>query len=119
MGGYIILLILQKVKIMDFVLPVIFSIITIVAIGVLAWRVQVFNTIFNDGLETPATVGNIFFFRDRGRVDYVYTYQGQKYISGNVIHKVKQTQALQIGEQVIVMVDRNHPNRAFIRDLYV
>lgn len=118
-GLYIVLIILQKVTLADFALPVIFSVITIVAIGVLVWRIQVFNTVFNDGLETPATVSNISFFRDRGRVDFVYTYQGQKYIGGNAILKVKQTQALQIGEQVIVIVDRNNPKRAFIRDLYI
>jgi hypothetical protein len=52
-------------------------------------------------------------------VEYVYTYQGQKYASGNAIHKVKQTQGLKIGEEVLVMIDRNNPKRAFIRDLYM
>jgi 20S proteasome alpha/beta subunit len=52
-------------------------------------------------------------------VDYVYSHQGQKYASGNAIHKVKQTLALKVGEQVVLIVDRNNPKRAFIRDLYM
>ncbi len=118
-GFYIVLTILQKVKIPEFVLPATFAAITVVAIGILVWRVQVVNAVFNDGSEIPATISNVFFFRDRGRVDYVYTYQGQKYISGNAVHKVKQTESLYIGQQVILMVDPNNPKRAFIRDLYI
>lgn len=118
-GMYVVLIVLGNVKINDLTLPVTFAVITVVALAILIWRIQVFNTIFSDGIETTATINNVSFFRDRGRVDYVYTYQGQKYVSGNAIHKVKQTLALKAGEQVVLMVDRNNPKRAFIRDLYV
>jgi hypothetical protein len=91
----------------------------VVAIVILAWRIRLFYSIFDGGIEAPATISNIMFFRDRGRVDYIYTIQGEKFSSGNAIHKVKQTRSLQVGEQVIVMVDRNNLKRAFIRDLYM
>ena len=118
-GIYVALIVLGNVKINDFTLPVIFAVISVVALAILIWRIQVFNTIFSDGIETTATINNVSFFRDRGRVDYVYTYQGQKYVSGNAIHKVKHTLALKVGGQVVLMVDRNNPKRAFIRDLYM
>lgn len=118
-GIYIALIVLGNIKANDFTLPIIFAVISVVALAILMWRIQVFNTVFSDGIETTATINNVSFFRDRGRVDYVYTYQGQKYVSGNAIHKVKQTLALKVGEQVVLMVDRNNPKRAFIRDLYV
>lgn len=118
-GIYIVLLILGNVKPNDFTLPIIYAVITIVALVVIIWRIQVFNTVFSDGIEATATINNVSFFRDRGRVDYLYIYQGQKYVSGNAIHKVKQTQSLKVGEQVIVMIHRNNPKRAFIRDLYM
>ena len=118
-GIYIALIVLGNIKANDFTLPIIFAVISVVALAILIWRIQVFNTIFSDGIETTATINNVSFFRDRGRVDYVYTYQGQKYVSGNAIHKVKQTLALKVGEQVVLMIDRNNPKRAFIRDLYM
>ena len=117
-GLYIVLVILEEVKLTDLVLPVTFALITVVSIGVIGWRVRTINTVFSDGMEATAAISNVSFFRDRGRVDYVYTYQGQKYVSGNAIHKVKQTLALRGGAQVVLMVDRNNPRRAFIRDLY-
>ena len=118
-GIYIALIVLGNIKANDFTLPIIFAVISVVALAILMWRIQVFNTVFSDGIETTATINNVSFFRDRGRVDYVHTYQGQKYVSGNAIHKVKQTLALKVGEQVVLMVDRNNPKRAFIRDLYM
>ncbi len=118
-GMYIVLIVLGNVKTNDFTLPIIFAVITVVALAVLIWRIQIFNSIFSDGIETTATINNVSFFRDRGRVEYVYTHQGQKYASGNAIHKVKQTLALKVGEQVVLVVDRNNPKRAFIRDLYM
>ncbi len=116
---YFALMLLKNTRTATIDLLIIFAALTVVAIGVLAWRIQLFNTIFNDGIETTATISNLFFYRDRGRVEYIYTFQGQKYASGNAVHKVRQTQGLQVGEQVILMVDRNNPKRAFIRELYV
>jgi len=118
-GFYLVLWILGNIDPSDLTLPIIFAFITLLSVMVLIWRVQTINNIFADGLEAVATINNISFFRDRGRVDYVYTFQGQKYVGGNAIHKVKKTQSLQIGEQVIVMVDRNNPKQAYIRDLYL
>jgi hypothetical protein len=118
-GLYLFLYLTQKLKPGEYVFPALIALITLAAVGVLVWRVRLFNTIYDDGIEIPAVISNIQFFRDRGRVEYVYTYQGQKYLSGNAIHKVRQTQALQIGAEVVLMVDRNNPKRAFISDLYI
>lgn len=103
----------------DLMLPAIFGAITVVALGVLFWRIRLFNTIFSDGVEVRATISNVFFFRDRGRVDYIYTHNGQKYTSGNAVMKTKRTKALQVGDEVIVMIDSSNPKRAYLRDLYL
>ncbi len=91
----------------------------IVSVGVLAWRVQTINGIFDDGQEANATISRVFFFRDRGRISYEYTYQGEKRASGNAVTRVKRTRGLQVGQEVVVLVDRNNPKRAFLRDLYL
>lgn len=118
--GFYIFILLTGEQIADnFTLAILFGVATVASLGVLFWRILLFNNIFNDGIEEPATICNILFFRDRGRVDYVYIHQGNRYVSSNAIHKVPQTRALRIGDQVVVMVDRNNPQRAFIRDLYM
>lgn len=116
---YAILLFLDKTQISDPVLPAIFGVISIVAAAALVWRIQSIRAVFADGQEAEATLSNVFFFRDRGRLNYVYISQGQKYLGGNAVLKNRHTSALQVGSRVTVVVDRNHPNRAYIRDLYI
>ncbi len=93
--------------------------ILLVALVVLAWRVQLFNAVFDDSIQAVATISRVSFYRDRGHIGYVYSYQGQKFNGGSVVMRMKRTRALQPGQQVVVMVDRNRPKRAFIRDLYL
>jgi len=118
-GIYIVIIALGIVKTNDPTLPILFATITFIALFILIWRIQIFKAVFNSGIETTAIINHISFFRDGGRVGYVYTYQGQEYTNSNAIQKDEQTLALKLGEQMILMVDRNNPKRAFIRDLYI
>ncbi len=103
----------------DLSLQVVIAALTIYAIAVLVLRIRLFYTIFSDDMRTTAIISKVSIHRNRTRIDYVYTFQGQEYSSGNDVNDVKRVQALRLGDQVIVMVDRNHPKRAFIRDLYL
>jgi hypothetical protein len=117
-GLYLLLLAMNKIRITDITYPVLAAGITFISILVVVWRIRQISMIFEDGLEVPATISNVFFFRDRGRVDYTFTYNGQKYITGNALHKVKQTSELRVGDTVTVLLDRNDPRRTCIRELY-
>jgi hypothetical protein len=116
---YALFVLFQRIDPADFYFPAFLATITIIAICVIGWRIRTINKISNNGYEIPATISNIIFFRDRYRVDYVYTLQGIKYISSNYVMKVRKTQKLQVGEQVIVIVDPEHPKYTFIRDIYI
>ncbi len=118
-GMYMLLVILKNIQPLDMTFLVINSVTTFVSLVVLIWRIRLYFALFSDGLEATATISNVSFFRDRGRVDYIFNYQGQKYASGNAVHKVKQTENLKVGDEVIVIIDRNNPKRACIRDLYM
>lgn len=118
-GLYIFMFIFQDIDVSLVPLPVLFVAISIIAVAIIGWRVHTFNTIFSDGIETTAVISNVSFFRDRGRIEYAFTYQGQKFASGNAVHKVRLTQMMRVGQQVIMVVDRNNPKRAYIRDLYM
>jgi len=118
-GMYLLLLALKRMQVTNPTYPAIASVITFISALVLIWRIRLFFRIFGDGFKASATISNVSFYRDRGRVDYVYTHQGQKYASGNLVHKVKQTKIFKVGDEVVVMADRNKPKRAYIRDLYM
>jgi len=74
--------------------------------------------VFMDGQSTQGEVSEVRFFRGRGIIRYVYTINGEKYLSGNRVQLTRETRNYRVGDPVTLMVDRNQPKRAFIRDLY-
>jgi len=92
---------------------------TLIVFGLLAWRVVLFRKVFREGKSVLGRVSSAYLIRDRGRVEYTYSYQGKFYKSGVSIHRNSRTKALKEGEGVILVVDRRNPGRAFIRSLYM
>jgi hypothetical protein len=92
--------------------------ITLLSVGVFMWRVMVFRKLFADNQVAQANITEVSFYRDRGLANFVFTYNGQKYITGSGLMKTKRTKALRVGEAVTVLVDRDNPKRAVIRKLY-
>ncbi len=91
----------------------------VVGIPVTIWRIRSIQQIFSKSVEVVGQVTNISFYKDRGRVEYSYTYLGQNYSGGNAIMKTGKTQQLHTGNQVVLLVNPDEPKRALIRDLYV
>jgi len=117
-GIYIVLLISKDIKLTDVVFPLIFAIFTIIAVGILVWRVRVINAVFSDGIEVMATIKDVVLSRGRGRINYRYAFQGRQYESGAYVIGVEEVRAVKPGSQMTVLVDCNNPKRAFICDLY-
>lgn len=85
---------------------------------VLLWRWRSIAAVFEEGMRVQGVILQVNFRRDRGRVTYAYTCQGEKYEHGNAIMKNKRTRLLQPGQQVTVVVSRDNPKRTFLQDLY-
>jgi hypothetical protein len=84
----------------------------------LAWRLRVLRTFFENGEEIPGELRKVYFFQDRGRIDYSYTCNGEKYTGSVPIHKTAITREFFVGQKVTLVVDKDHPDRAFLLDLY-
>lgn len=93
--------------------------VTVISIAVLVWRYVSILVFYGMGIEIKAIVNSVSFFRDRGKIAYIYTYQGQKYLSGNSVMKTKRTKMYKVGDKIDVLLDRNNPKRAVIKDLYL
>jgi len=93
--------------------------VTALGLALLGWRVWMIRQVFSQGDETAGQIISAGFFRGRGRVEYVYTYQSVKYQSGNAVQASAITRPLRAGQPVGVMVDRLRPKRAFVRELYL
>ena len=76
-------------------------------------------SLYNSGLEAKATISDIGFFRDRGYIKYIYTFENRKYASQMTVMKNRITTQYRIGNEIEVMVDRENPKKSIIRDLFV
>ena len=92
---------------------------TAVGLLVFAARLYAIFTVYWNGIEVPGRIENVWFYRDRGRVEYTYTYLGKIYKRGTAIHRIRRTRELEIDQAVTLLVDRGNPRRALIRDLYL
>jgi hypothetical protein len=84
----------------------------------LARRISRIKRILADGPRAEATVLDIDFEKDRGRVEFEYSHDGQKYKTATAIMKNKQTEELAAGDEIEVAVDPTNPRRALIVELY-
>lgn len=92
---------------------------TVLSIPTLMWRVTRIRGILACGEEAPGEVLSVSFYRDRGRIEYTYSYHGQEHRNWNAVHKTARTTALQQGQKITVAVDPQGPKRAVIKDLYI
>jgi len=86
---------------------------------VLIWRIQRIQSTFETGQIVQGHIYTLSFFRDRGRIEYIYTYQDKKHLSWNAIMKTKQATALNSGDAVTIAVNPTNPKIAFVRELYL
>lgn len=118
-GGILILIFTGDLAELSLDLVMVFGMIVFFSIALLAWRISVFSAVFHDGSETTAKITNILSYRGSGWIGFDYTYLGQTYKSGIPVLMTKRARRYRIEDQVVVLVDRSKPKRAFLRDLYI
>ncbi len=93
-------------------------IVTLLGVAILIWRIRSFQSVFTRGVSVPGRILRVSLARDRGRVEYQYSYQDQTYRAAHAVHKAGRARALRPNDAVTVVVDPENPRRAFIHDLY-
>ena len=96
-----------------------FIVALVLGIPSVIWRSKTIQNVFANGEEVTGRIELIHFRRDRGNVVYRYEYQGKPYAGANAIMKNARTQELQPGMEIILIVNKDDPGRALIRDLYI
>ena len=95
------------------------ALVTIIGVPILLQRYRTISSVFTNGTPTKGVITAIGFLRGRGRVEYSYTAQGERYTSSNAINRNGHTRKLRIGQNVNVVVDPDDPKRAFIQEIYL
>jgi hypothetical protein len=92
---------------------------SLVAGGLLAWRIVRIQRLFSRGQLLRAQITRLDVAMDRGRIELVYDFGGHRVSSWTQVHKNKQVEALAVNQEVEVLVDAANPLNAIVRDLYV
>jgi len=90
-----------------------------IGIGVAVYRCWTIISIFERGEEVDAVLSGTWFRKERGWVEFDYTFQGEVYHSGCSIMKTEQSIRLEKGQTVTLVFDPRKPQRVFVRDLFV
>jgi len=93
--------------------------ITVVGVVVIVWRYFYIRSLFEDGIEVIGIITSINIMGDRGRLDYLYAYQGHRYTGWVPIYFGKYYSELRPGSELKIIVDRNYPKRSFVRDFFL
>lgn len=85
----------------------------------LIWRYSSILSFYNHGLEVKATIIGVAFFRDRGYIKYVYTFENNRFAGRNRVMKNRFTTRYRSGDEIAVLIDREKPQRSLIKDLFL
>lgn len=81
-------------------------------------RMRIINNLINHCTEVEAIVTNKWYSRDRGRIEYSYSFQGETITSGWAIMKNKVNLQLQKGMEVTVLINPNKPKQSIILSVF-
>jgi hypothetical protein len=82
-------------------------------------RYHVLKLYFNDGVDIKGVIVKIWFYKDRGRVNYTYQIEDKAYIKGLAIMKTKETSVLSEGMSINLLVKKDNHKKAIIKDLFI
>lgn len=86
----------------------------------LTWfQLRKLRAAFESGIEVPGELARVYLHQDRGRLDFTFTLNDQKYSGSAAIHKNNLTRDFTVGQPVTVIVDLEKPERALLADLYI
>lgn len=89
-------------------------------IFVILWviRLRYIASYFKNSFECTGVIADIMFYKDRGRVTYVYQIEDTVFKKGMAIMKTKQTKTFHKGQEVSLLIKKDTHKKAIIKSLY-
>jgi len=81
-------------------------------------RISVIKSYFVNGIEVKGVITDLMYWRDRGRIMFNYTIEGQEHRGKLAIHTTKATANLGKGYEIKVLVKPENHSKAIIMDVF-
>ena len=99
-------------------LILIFGLLAVVFAVLFFVRIKYIKSFLNDADTIQGVIISVGFFKDRGRIDYVYEINNNRYVHGQAVMKSKYTKKLQKGQTINLLIKKSAEKKAMILDLY-
>ena len=103
-----------RVEMLTIALPL-----SITTTGFFLWRVTRIQRLFRRGASVRGYITRIRLARDRGRIEFLYEFKGERLESWMPVHQSPEVLALREAQEIDLLVDATRPRRAIIRHLFV
>lgn len=92
--------------------------ITFLEVARLVMRFRFFQKIYENGQAIRITLEDVTQRGDEISVDGQYVYETEEYFFSTTLQKTGRTKNLNVGDQVWLVIDREHPQNAYFQDLF-
>jgi hypothetical protein len=82
-------------------------------------RMNIIKNYFMSGVKIKGVITELTYWRDRGRITFKYTIEGQEYHRKIMIHTTKETSNLGKDDEITVLVKPENHSKAIIMDIFV
>lgn len=98
---------------------VVFSVIAMaLLLGCLSWRLYRVFRLFKWAVVVPGSVISVSIAKDRGRLDYAYSYRDESFYSWCPVHKTARVLSFSRGQEIRVLIDPNAPKQSVVVELF-
>lgn len=91
---------------------------TVICTAMLLGRIGRMHRFFTHGKLTEGVITDLRIVKDRGRLEFVFEFEGVHVRAWMPVHKSKEVQALAPGDRVELLFDENKPARAIVKNLF-
>jgi hypothetical protein len=89
-----------------------------VGLACFIFRMSIIKSYFISGTNIKGTITGLTYWRDRGRITFKYTFEGQEYHRKIMIHTTSETSNLGKDDEVNVLVKPANHSKAIIMDIF-
>lgn len=91
---------------------------TVLLLGCLSWRLYRVFRLFKQAVVVPGSVISVSIAKDRGRLDYSYSYLDESFYSWCPVHKTARVLSFSCGQEIRVLIDPHAPKQSVIVELF-
>jgi hypothetical protein len=98
---------------------IIFSVFSILCFIFFILRIKTCKYLVNNGLEIDAKIIDVYYYKDRGRIEYIYNIDNKEFKRGAGIHITKDTKDYKKDDIIKLLIDPKNNKKNIIKNNFI